>query len=762
VTERLTALTLGDQLRQSRTAAGLTLEELAERSGLSVRAISDMERGRTIRPRRTTVEVLSRVLGLDMPDERVADQPASTSREGPLTVPRQLPAARQFVGRLKEQAALGAMASRAARDDGAVPIAAISGTAGVGKTALAVHWAHRAVAQFPDGQLYVNLRGFDPSGVPMAPAEAIRDFLDAFRVPPEQIPVSLAAQASLFRSLLAGKRILVILDNARDAEQVRPLLPGSPACAVIVTSRSQLTSLVAAEGAHPIALDLLTSAEARQLLEGRLGKEGMPAQSQAVGDVIELCARLPLALAVVTARVAVESARPLSALAAELRDVRVRLDALDAGDESTSLRTVFSWSYLSLSSQAARLFRLIGEHPGPDIAGPAAASLAGIGRDQAHVALTELTRANLLVEYTPGRFTCHDLLRAYAAERADAEDSAPERRAAIHRVLDHYLRTAHAAYSRMSEPGVGMALGPAQPGVEPEDIADFERAMAWLEAERVTLLAAISHAAEAGFDVHAWQLAAALPTFLDRRGYWHDHAAIQRIALASTRRLGDRAGQAYVLRYLGHAMTRLGAYEEAGTHYRHALDLYTQLGDHDGQARIHLGLAALFEQQGRYGEALSHCQQSLELYEAAGNQARRASMLNNIGWCHARLRDYRSALECCRQAVDLQRANGDWQGEAFAWDTIGYSCHQLGSHSEAIASYEQALALFRKDSDPFTEAQIRVHLGDVHRAAGDPGCARTAWRQALAILESIHHPDALEVRAKLDDSDRLTGRAQRA
>jgi len=356
------------------------------------------------------------------------------------------------------------------------------------------------------------------------------------------------------------------------------------------------------------------------------------------------------------------------------------------------------------------------------------------------------------VEYTPGRFTCHDLLRAYAAERAGAEDSASEQQAAAHRVLDHYLDTAHAAYGRMSEPGVGLTLAAAQPGVGPEDIADFDRAMAWLEAERVTLLAVIGYAAEAGFDAHAWQLAAALPTFLDRRGYWHDHAAIQRIALASTRRLGDRAGQAYVLRYLGHAMTRLGGYQEAWRNYRHALDLYTQLGDHDGQARIHLGLAALFEQQGRYGDALSHSQQSLELYEAAGNRARRASMLNNIGWCHARLRDYTAALECCRQAVALHQANGDWQGEAFAWDTIGYSCHQLDIHSEAIASYEQALALFRKDSDPFTEAQIRVHLGDAHLAAGDPGSARTAWRQALEFLESIHHPDTQKVRAKLDSA----------
>jgi tetratricopeptide (TPR) repeat protein/transcriptional regulator with XRE-family HTH domain len=748
----VTAPTFGDLVRQRRTAAGLTLEDLADRSGLSVRAISDMERGRTARPRRSTVEVLSRALGLATPDEFISERSEGANRGEPLTVPRQLPAARQFVGRFKEQAALSAMLSRADRDDGAVPITTISGTAGVGKTALAVHWAHRAVKQFPDGQLYVNLRGFDPSGAPMAPAEVIRDFLDAFRVPPEQIPVSLTAQASLYRSLLAGKRILIIVDNARDAAQVRPLLPGSPACAVIVTSRSQLTSLVAAEGAHPIALDLLTSAEAHQLLASRLGKEGMPAESEAIRDVIDLCARLPLALAVVAARVAVESARPLNALAAELRDARLRLDALDAGDESTSLRAVFSWSYLSLSSQAARMFRLIGEHPGPDISGPAAVSLAGAGRDQAHAALTELTRANLLVEHTPGRFTCHDLLRAYAVERAAAEDSGLERRAAVHRVLDHYLHTTHAAYRKMSESGAGIALSTPQPGALSEDIADFERAMAWLEAERVSLLAAITHAAEAGFDTHAWQLPAALPAFLDRRGHWHDHAAIQRIALASTQRLGDREGQAYVLRYLGHAMTRLGEYQEATGHYQHALDLYTQLGDVDGQARIHLGLAALFEQQGRYGEALTHSLQSLELSEAAGNLARQASMLNNIGWCHAQLRDYASALECCRQAVALQQEKGDWQGEAFAWDTIGYSCHHLGRHSEAIASYEQALALFRKDSDPFTEAQIRVHLGDAHQAAGDPGSARTAWRQALTILDSIHHPDAMEIRAKLGNA----------
>jgi hypothetical protein len=291
----------------------------------------------------------------------------------------------------------------------------------------------------------VNLRGFDPAGSPVRPAEAIHGFLDALGVEPARIPVELDAQAALYRSLLAGRRLLVLLDNARDSDQVRPLLPGSETCLVLVTSRSQLSSLVACEGAHLLGLDLLSVTEARELLARHLGLDRASREPGTVDELIELCARLPLALSVIAARAAAQPALPLAELAGELRDARGRLDALDAGDLATNVQAVLSCSYRNLAEPAARMFRMLGSHPGPDISAPAAASLAGVPLMQARKALAELTRAHLVTERVPGRFAFHDLLRSYAAQQAASVDTGTERHAAVRRMLDHYLHTGHAA-----------------------------------------------------------------------------------------------------------------------------------------------------------------------------------------------------------------------------------------------------------------------------------------------------------------------------
>jgi hypothetical protein len=350
---------------------------------------------------------------------------------------------RQFAGRTAELARLTALLDEDA--GGTVVITAIDGTAGIGKTTLAVHWAHRIADRFPDGQLYANLRGFDASGPAMTPAEAIRGFLDAFAVPPERIPVDLPAQSGLYRSLLAGRRVLVLLDNARDADQVRPLLPGTPGCVAVVTSRHRLSSLVTADGAHPLPLDLLSTGEARELLVSRIGRDRAGAEPETIDELIELCAHLPLALTLVAARAASHPTFPLAALAGELRDTHGRLDAIGEGDVTSGVRAVISWSYERLDAEAARLFRLLGMHPGPDIAVPAAASLAGVPVGRARAALAELARAHLAEEYAPGRYTCHDLLRLYARELADTVDSASDRHDAVHRLLDHYVHAAHTA-----------------------------------------------------------------------------------------------------------------------------------------------------------------------------------------------------------------------------------------------------------------------------------------------------------------------------
>jgi len=683
----------------------------------------------------------------------------SAAVSGSVVPPAQLPRdVAGFAGRGEQLARLDALlGSGATEAPAAVVISAVSGTAGVGKTALAVHWAHRVADRFPDGQLYVNLRGFDPGGQVLAPAVAVRGFLDALEVPAERIPPSVEAQAALYRSLLAGRRVLVVLDNARDAEQARPLLPGTGTALVLVTSRSQLSSLVAVDGAHPLTLDLLTEGEARELLARRLGPDWVAAEPAAVEQIVGCCARLPLALTIAAAR-AEQTGFPLAMLAAELAEVRGRLDVLDAGDAAGQVRAVFSWSYTALSSAAAGLFRLLGLHPGPDISAAAVASLAGLAPAETRRLLAELVRATLLTEHTPGRYGFHDLLRAYAVDLTHAVDPDHLRRAALGRMLDHYLHTAHTA-ARLLHPHrepIPLALTPPASGVTPEQLAEYGQAMAWLAAEHTVLLASVRLAAEAGFDIHCWQLAWTLTTFLDRRGHWHDRRTTWQTALTAAGRL-DPAAQAYAHRDLAAAHTRLGRYPDAHIHLQHALRLYTHIGDHTGRARTHGALGVLWVRQGRPEQALDHSRQALALFRAAGHRRGQAHALNAVGWCHVLLGDHQQALTCCLQALTLLQEFGDRDGQAVAWDGLGYAHHHLAQHTQAADCYQHALDLSRDLGDRCLEAIVLTHLGDTRHAVGDPTAARTAWTQALDILTDLDDPDTHAVRAKLQNLDRSTG-----
>jgi tetratricopeptide (TPR) repeat protein len=677
-------------------------------------------------------------------------------------VPRQLPAAAAyFAGRATELDTLTGLLDTAAGSGGTVVISAIDGTAGIGKTALAVCWAHRVTDRFPDGQLFVNLRGFDPTGSPVTAADAIRGFLDAFAVPVERIPASLDAQAALYRSLVAGKQMLVVLDNARDSDQLRPLLPGAATCLVLVTSRNQLTSLVAADGAHPLTLDLLSPGEARDLLTRRLGPARVSAEPPAIDEIIARCARLPLALVIVTARAATHPTFPLSLLASELADAGARLTALDAGDPVTNVRAVFSWSYHTLTPDTARLFRLLGLHPGPDISAPAAASLAALPVSQVRALLAELTRAHLLAEPTPGRYTFHDLLRAYAAEQAHTIDPDEQRHTATHRLLDHYLHTAYTAERLLYPARDPITLTPPQLGTTPEYPADHQQALEWFTAEHPVLLAAVNHATTTGFDTHTWQLAWTLDNFLNLRGHWHDQVATQHAAVAAAYRLADPTAQARAHRNLALTCLRLGRFDDAHTQLRHALDLYAQADDRVGQAHTHLGLAQLGEQRGRPAESLDHARQALDLYRAASHRHGQADALNAVGWFQVLLGDHQQALTYCQQALTLHQELDDREGQANTWDSLGYAHHHLGHHTQAIACYQHALTLSRDLGDRYAEADVLTHLGDTHHAAGNPDAARDAWQQALTILDQLDHPDADAVRVKLRDLDQLAGPGER-
>ena len=671
-------------------------------------------------------------------------------------VPAQLPSAvPALTGRREELDSLDAILRRAAPDGpgghATVAMAVISGTAGVGKTALAVYWAHRVAGAFPDGQLHVNLCGFDPARAPLDPGEVLRGFLGALGVPRQRIPRGLDAQLGLYRSVLAGKRVLVLLDNARDAGHVRPLLPGSPGCLAVVTSRSQLTPLAVTEGARPLTLGLLTSGESRDLLSHRLGPARVAAEQAAAEQIIARCAGLPLALAIVAARAETDTGTPLSVLAGQLRDSAGVLDTLTAGDERTDLRAVFSWSTGALNPEAAELYRLLGLHPGPDLTAAAAASLTGSPPEWIRPRrLAELFRAHLLTEHVPGRFTFHDLLRAHAAEQAHTQCTGHDGHAAMHRTLDHYLHSAQHAARLLYAPWDRLPLTTAQPGVIPERFADDAQASAWLSDEYQVLLGSIECAARTGFERHAWQLARTMASYFERSSHWRDWARVQQVALKAAQRTGDIPGQAHARHQLGNALTHLGDYEQARFELHSALSLFRVLGDDTHRAQVHLCLGYLSNCQGDDQQALRHSRQALKLFRSAGHHSGEAIALNNIGWSQARQGHFSGALQLCRQALHLHEQAADRQGQASAWDSLGYIHHGRADHTAAIACYTKGAHFFRQIRDGYNEAETLTRLGAAHDAAGDHRSAQRAWRQALRLHETLDHPRTTQIRARLD------------
>jgi tetratricopeptide (TPR) repeat protein/transcriptional regulator with XRE-family HTH domain len=782
----------GPQLRARRQSAGLSQEDLAERSGLNARTIRNLERGRARWPYRDTLHRLADAL--DLRDEVRADflagagrrlgpggdgsggpgaaarkpcdadaaAPGSASQsiarqDGGGPVPRQLPAGiRHFTGRKAELDFLTAVLEEPrSPDSGTVVISAIGGMAGVGKTALALHWAHQHAVRFPDGQLYADLRGFGPAGTPVEATVIARRFLDAFQVPPARIPADAEAQFGLYRSVLAGKRMLIILDNARDADQVRPLLPGAGGCVVLITSRSELAGLVAVEGAIPVPVGLLGPVEAIDLLARRLGEDRVAREQPEADELASLCARLPLALNIAAARAASRPAMPLRELTARLRDAR--LDLLSAGSSHADVRAVFSWSYRALSAPGARLFRLLSLHPGPDISIPAVASLAALDYGQARLAVEELAGASLLAEYVPGRYVLHDLLRAYAAEQARAHDNEDERSAAIRRVLDHYLLTAHAAALHFIRQGQPPGLPEASEGVTGVPLADWEQARAWCHAEQAVLPAAISLAVDAGFAAHAWRLAWAFETFPDQWRRWQEQVATGRIVLAATEQSGDQAGQAYSHWHLGHALFIGGHYTKACGHLERALDLFGRSGDRVNQADMELTIAQSLAALGQPAQALARTQRSLETYRVSGDDIGQARALNNLGWYHITLGRYEQGLAACQEAIGLLRHPDHPQLrfiQAATIDSIGYAHYHLGHHGDAIASYLEALRVSQSVGEVRLQATTLDHLGDAYLAAADLTAARDAWKRALIIFEDLCLPDAGQVSAKIRDHER--------
>ncbi len=772
-------------LRQHRVAAGLTQEELAELSGLSTGAIANMERGRSARPYRTSVTRLADALGLTGRAREAIVQAArgaltstipvsdNNQSEPHTQVPRQLPAVvRHFTGRADELETLTAILHQPASADASVVISAIAGTAGVGKTALAVQWAHRVADRFPDGQLYANLRGYDP-GQPITATDALARFLRDLGVPGPDIPAEEDGRAALYRSLLAGRRMVIVLDNASEVEQVRPLLPGTPECVAVVTSRNALAGLVARDGARRVDLDLLPLADAVSLLQALIGSR-VNDDPEAAAALAVHCCRLPLALRVAAELAVARPATSLAELAHELADKQRRLDLLDAdGDPRTAVRAVFSWSIWHLDPGAARAFRVLGLHPGPDLDVYAAAALTGTSLQHASQLVDRLARAQLIQTARPGRYSMHDLLRDYACERAAADDGEGEERAALTRLFGYYLHTAATAMDTLypAEKHRRPQISPSATLAPP--LADPAAALTWLDTERGCLIVVAAHAADHGWPGHATQLAATLFRYLEVGGHYPEAIAIHDCArraahdtgdtaaeaaalnalgisylpqgrlseatshleqaLSLWQQTGDRSGEARTLGNLGNVEWRQGRYRQAASHHRRALTLFRETGDRVAEAHALSNLGIVDERQGRYRQAASHHRRALALYRESGDRTGEARTLHNLGEVELHQGSYQTAISHLEQALTAYRQTGDRVAEAHALASIGEAELHQGSYQEATSHLERALALSRESGDRDVEAEVLNDLAAISLATGDPSHAQTQHAAALAL-----------------------------
>ena len=684
----------------------------------------------------------------DRPDEPPSPRGEGRVVEAPRVVPAQLPAGVDvFTGRAEELAELDRLLTAApAQTDAAggsatsVVISAVSGTAGVGKTALALRWAHRVRGEFPDGQLYVNLRGYDPDQ-PLSAGDALARFLRALGVAGADIPPEVDERAAAYRSLLDGRRMLIVLDNAATVEQVRPLLPGTPSAQVVVTSRDSLAGLVARDGARRLDLDLLPPEDAVALLGALIG-ERVAAEPDAAANLAGQCVRLPLALRVAAELAVTRPTTPLAALVVELADEQRRLDLLDAGgDPRTAVRAVFSWSYLHLPAEAARAFRLLGLHPGPDLDPYAAAALTHTSVEQAQHLLDLLARAHLVQPAGPGRYGMHDLLRAYGTYLAAGEDSEQERRRALTRLFDHYLATASAAMDTLhpAEQHRRPRIGPPAATPTPP-VPDPPAAQAWLDAERLTLTSVCAHTAARGWPGHTTGLSSTLFRYLDIGGHYPDAVAIHTHALHAARDADDPTGEARALTNLGIVYWQQDRYPQAAEHHQQALTLAREIGDQVDEAHALTNLGAIYRRQGHYQQAAEHHQQALTLYREIGDRVGEARALDNLGLVYQRQGRYQQATEHHQQALPLSCAINDRSGEARALDNLGVVYWRQGHYGQAAEHHQQALALYREIGHRSGEAYALDNLGLVYsRRQGYYPQSTEHHQQALALFRELGH-----------------------
>ena len=756
--------TFGAVLRQLRVEAGLTQEELAEAARLSPRSVSDLERGIHLTARKDTARLLADALGLAGP-ARTAFEAAARGRAPVDAVPaagvtggvaaatRTLPRdVASFTGREAELREL--MAASADGAGSVLGIHALGGMAGIGKTALAVHAAHRLAPRFPDGQIFLPLHGHTPGQRPVDPADALASLLLMVGVAAEQLPPGLEARMALWRDRVAGQHLLLVLDDAAGSDQVRPLLPGSGSGLVLVTSRRHLTAL---EDARSVSLDTLPPRDAAELLVRLAARPGLDPRDAAVAEITRLCGYLPLAVGMLARQLHHHPAWSAAGRGAELAAARDRLELM--ATENLSVSAAFNLSYADLTPDQQRLFRRLGLHPGADIDGYAVAALDGTDLAAARRGLEALYDQYLLTEPTQGRYRMHDLIREHARALADRLDPDRDRDDATARLLDYYQHTAaraDALIARQARPALAPADGTI-PAAVPA-LAGREQALAWARAERASLLACLDQATGTGQHARVAALTAGLAGLLRRDGPWADAITRHTAAIQAAQYLGDRLGQANALSDLGDVRRLTGDYPAAAQAQEEALRIYRDLGDRLGQANALSDLGDVRCLTGDYPAAAQALEPALDIYRDLGDRLGQANALRYLGDVRRLTDDYPAAAQLLEQALDVYRDLGDRLGQANALRYLGYVRRMTGAYPAAAQAQEQALDIYRDLGDRLGQANALNRLGDVRRLTGAYPAAAQAQEQALGLYRDLgdRHGQANAL-SNLGDVQRLTG-----
>jgi len=665
-------------------------------------------------------------------------------------LPRQLPARpSRFINRQQQLMRLDQLLA-----DDSPAVTFVAGAPGIGKSTLALHWAHQVRHHFPDGDLYLNLRGYGP-GTPLTPQQGIEFFLHTLGVPSEKVPIDPELSASLYRSILNDKRILVLIDNAASAAQVRPLLPPTRTCFTLITSRSRLSSLVVTEGAGPVVLDVLTPDESVEMLRQLIGAERVNSEPESATRIALRCGHLPLALRIVAERLAEDDYLPLAELVEELDNEYLRLDTLASrDDELANLRVVFSWSYHRLDQETARVFRLLGLHAGTDISTGTVSALARVDDRLARHTLRSLANSHLIQQIAPERYRLHDLLRLYAAERSSIEESSMERQSAVRRLVRWYLLSAaNARRSFLPDLPLGVGdLSDIDDPTEPLSFSGAEEALTWFEVEQFTLLSTLEQALNLGHLDLAATMPRAIAGFFEVRAYWSDYRHVYTIGLQAARGIDSTRWMAANLIGLADAESILGNVDKALASYREAVRLSRAIEDSRDEGFALRGIGLVHQDASRFELAADHYRQALTALRMAGAQRGEGMCLLSLGECYRALERFDEAITYGVRALAIFRHTRDQLAEARALGSLGTARQHEGRLSEALEYYTEALAIFRKFDHPHKEALTLLDLGDVLDRLGQSANARDHWLRAKTIFERIGAPEIDLVSARLTNT----------